>query len=75
MKDSNSNPFQPNVVFHIETSQLFCRAKQLTGFYMKRNTALFYRLNLVNIALLNYQLVPFEFSCCPGLVTIVEIHL
>ena len=32
------SPFQPNVMFHIETSHLFCRAKQMTGFYMKRNT-------------------------------------
>ena len=31
---------QPNVAFHIETSHLFCFAKQVTGFYMKRNTGL-----------------------------------
>ena len=36
------NPFQPNVLFHIETSHLFCRLKQMTGFYMKRNTGLKY---------------------------------
>ena len=29
------NPFQPSDAFHIETSHLFCRAKQTTGFYMK----------------------------------------
>ena len=34
------NPFQPSVMFHIETSHLFCRAKQMSGFYMKRNTGL-----------------------------------
>ena len=34
------NPFQPSVVFHIETSHLLFRAKQMTGFYMKRNTRL-----------------------------------
>ena len=34
------NQFQPSVAFHIETSHLFCRAKQMTGFYMKRNTGL-----------------------------------
>ena len=34
------NPFQPSVAFHIETSHLFCRAKQITGFYMKCNTGL-----------------------------------
>ena len=34
------NPFQPSVVFHIETSHLFCCAKQMTGFYMKRSTRL-----------------------------------
>ena len=34
------NPFQLSVAFHIETSHLFCFAKQITGFYMKRNTAL-----------------------------------
>ena len=33
-------PFQSSVAFHIETSQLFCRAKQMTGFYMKRKTGL-----------------------------------
>ena len=31
-------PFQPSVVFRIETSHLFCRAKHMTGVYMKRNT-------------------------------------
>ena len=34
------NPFQLIVAFHIETSDLFCSAKQETGFYMKRNTRL-----------------------------------
>ena len=34
------NPFQPSAAFHIETSHLFCSAKQMTGFYMKRNTGL-----------------------------------
>ena len=29
-----------NVAFDIETSHLFCRAKQMTGFYIKRNTGL-----------------------------------
>ena len=37
---SSINPFQPSFVFHIETSHLFCRAKQMTGFYMKRKTGL-----------------------------------
>ena len=32
--------FQPSVAFHIETSHLFCKAKQMTGFYMKRCTGL-----------------------------------
>ena len=31
---------QPIVVFHIETSHLFCRVKQVTGFYMICNTGL-----------------------------------
>ena len=26
--------------FHIETSHFFCTAKQMAGFYMKRNTRL-----------------------------------
>ena len=30
------NSFRPSVAFHIET----CSAKQMTGFYMKRNTGL-----------------------------------
>ena len=34
------NPFQPSVVFHIEISHLFCKAKQVTGFYIKCNTGL-----------------------------------
>ena len=34
------NPFQPSVAFHIETSRLFCSAKQMTGSYMKCNTGL-----------------------------------
>ena len=34
------NPFQPSVAFHVETSHLFCFAKQVTGFYMKCNTGL-----------------------------------
>ena len=29
------NPFQLSIVFHIETSHLFCRAKQMIGFYIK----------------------------------------
>ena len=37
--------FQPSVLFHIETSQLFCWAKQMAGFYIKRNT----RLKWVNV--------------------------
>ena len=34
------NPFQPIVAFHIETSHLFCSARQMASFYMKRNTGL-----------------------------------
>ena len=34
------NPFQPSVVFHIEASHLHCRAKQMTGFYMRCNIRL-----------------------------------
>ena len=33
-------PLQPSVAFHIETSHLLCRKKQMAGFYMKRNTGL-----------------------------------
>ena len=36
----NLNPFQPSVTFYIKTSQLFCRATQMTGFYMQCNTGL-----------------------------------
>ena len=35
-----TNPLRPIVAFHIETNHLFCRANQLAGFYMKRNTGL-----------------------------------
>ena len=31
---SQINPFQPSFAFHIEISHLFCRGKQITGFYM-----------------------------------------
>ena len=31
------NPFQLSIVFHIETSHLFCSAKEIIGFNMKRN--------------------------------------
>ena len=34
------NPFQSSVAFNIETSNLFCSAKQMTGFYIKRKTGL-----------------------------------
>ena len=34
------NAFQPSVMFHTETSHLFCSLKQMTGFYMKCNTGL-----------------------------------
>ena len=34
------NPFKPSVTFLIETSHLFCSAKQMTGFFVKRNTGL-----------------------------------
>ena len=34
------NPFHSIVAFHIETSHLFCRANQATGFYMKCKTGL-----------------------------------
>ena len=34
------NPFQPDVAFHTETSHLICATKQITGFYLKCNTAL-----------------------------------
>ena len=34
------NPFQPSVTLYIETSHLFCFAKQMTSFHMKRNTGL-----------------------------------
>ena len=34
------NPFQPSVAFQIETIHLLNSSKQMTGFYMKRNTGL-----------------------------------
>ena len=34
------NPFHPSVVIHIENNHLICSAKQITGFYMNRNTGL-----------------------------------
>ena len=32
--------FSKNVAFHIESSYLFSTAKQMTGFYMKRNAGM-----------------------------------
>ena len=40
IKVSFLNPFQPSVVFHIETNHLICIADQKTVFYMKYNTGL-----------------------------------
>ena len=39
-KIENFNPFQPSVVFHIETNDLICYANQMAAFYMKCNTGL-----------------------------------
>ena len=32
------NPIKPIVALYIETSYLFCVAKQMNGFYMEHNT-------------------------------------
>ena len=45
------NPFQPSVPFDIETSHLFCSVKQMTGFYMKRNTGLKWVKGLMNFGI------------------------
>ena len=37
---NDANPFEPSVVFHIETSHLICAANAMTGLYMKCNTGL-----------------------------------
>ena len=34
------NPFQPTVVFHIETSSLICRVIEMNGFYSICNIGL-----------------------------------
>ena len=34
------NPFQPEAALHMETNQLIYTVNQMTGFYMKSNTAL-----------------------------------
>ena len=36
----SSNPSQPSVAFHRETSHLICSANQMTGFYMECNIGL-----------------------------------
>ena len=38
--------FQPNVAFHIETSNLVCRVNKITGFYMKCNAGFLYGMQL-----------------------------
>ena len=40
LQSMQHNPFQPSVAFHVETSHLFSRAKQMTGFYIKCSTGL-----------------------------------
>ena len=50
------NPFQPSVTFHIETNNLFYFAKQMIGFYMKRNTG----LKLVFLKLFYYSVFPYN---------------
>ena len=37
---SDIEPFQPSAAFNIETSKLFCGAKQMNGFYMERKTGM-----------------------------------
>ena len=39
-KIENFIPFQPSVVFHIETNDLICYANQMAAFYMQCNTGL-----------------------------------
>ena len=51
--------FQPSVAFHIETSHLICSAKQMTGFYTKRNTVLKWVNTLQNVRL-NFSKTHFE---------------
>ena len=48
------NLFQFSVEFHTKSSHLFCRANQITGFYIKRNTG----LKWVNIIAKLIQSVP-----------------
>ena len=36
-KENQINQLTTNVLHHIETGQLICRANQLTGFYMMEN--------------------------------------
>ena len=36
---SGFNPLKTSIPHHIETSQLICKANQLSGFYMMRNTS------------------------------------
>ena len=50
------NPFQPSVAYHIETKPSFWTAKQMTGFYVKCNTALKW-----------VMLVLHSFSHCKGM--------
>ena len=52
-------PLNSPVLFHIKTSYWFCRTKQMTGFYMKRNT----RLKWVKIKSSTKFYFPFSFTC------------
>ena len=42
------NPFQPNVTFFIENSDVICNANQMTGSYIKCNTGLKWISYIVN---------------------------
>ena len=44
-----------SIAFYIETSHLFCFAKQMTGFYMKRNTGLKWVKSNLQVKSLQHQ--------------------
>ena len=49
------SPFESIIAFHIETSNSFCRAKQMTGFYMKRKHGLKWVKQVVPFGLFSFN--------------------
>lgn len=50
LKNLNHYPFQASLALHVETSNLFCSAEQMTVFYMKWNAGLKWVKNVIGVS-------------------------